>query len=435
MSRWESLKRLGALMVTAFVDMMGFAIIFPLLPFYAEKLGADAFKIGALVSVFFVAQLVTAPLWGKLSDRLGRRPVILSGLLIAAISFVVFELADAVWLLFVSRFVQGAGGGKTGVLQAYVSDMSRQENRAEALGWLSAATSAGVMIGPVIGSATSANELLRPGFIAAGLCLVSLVFTWVWLPESFRRAPDDEPDGAGPEAGPPEAEPPESGFREVNSDTEPPRGGAVWGLVRQILAHPQTGIGPMVWIYATGMMAFMAMNAVMVLYLEHRFGITEKTVGVFFLYVASVSLVMRAFFLGPLVRRFGEVRVLKMGALCVALGMVAIPLARSLVELAAAVVLIPGGTALLFPATTSLVSARAPKGWTGTVLGVHQGFGGVARMTGPLWSGAVYESLGMRMPFFFAAALMAAATVFSLSVKNNGPGDRTEPGVEPAVPA
>ncbi|MDH3744702.1 MAG: MFS transporter [Acidobacteriota bacterium] len=408
MSRWDSFKRLSTLMVTAFVDMMGFAIIFPLLPFYAEKLGADAFKVGALVSVFFLAQLLSAPLWGKLSDRFGRRPVILSGLVVAAVAFVVFELADAVWLLFLSRFIQGAGGGKTGVLQAYVSDMSLKENRAEALGWLSAATSAGVMIGPVIGSATSANELFRPGFIAAGLCLVSLVFTWIWLPESFRPAPTVEPSDAVPEAGP---------------EIGPPQGPVVWGLVAQVMRHPKTGIGPMVWIYASGMMAFMAMNAILVLYLEHRFEITEKTVGFFFFYVASVSLVMRAFLLGPLVRRFGEVRVLKMGALCVTVGLLAIPTARSIGELALAVVLIPAGTALLFPATTSLVSARAPAGSTGTVLGVHQGFGGVARMTGPLWSGAAYQSLGTRAPFWMAAVLMAAATVFSLSVSNDRRGE------------
>ena len=393
MSRGASLKRMWVLMVTAFVDMMGFAIIFPLMPYYAEKLGANPLKVTALVSIFFLAQLMTAPFWGKLSDRLGRRPVIFAGLVITAVAFIVFELADQVWLLFAARFIQGAGGGKTGVLQAYVSDTARPEDRAEALGWLSAATSAGVMIGPVIGSLASGSVLFRPGFIASFLCFVALAFSWRWLPESKGKASD-----AGDPFG------------------QEPRKGLIWGIVRQVLTRPHRGIGALIWIYAFGMMAFMAMNAVLVLYFERRFGITEKQIGWFFLYVATISLVMRAALLGPLVRRFGELAVLRMGTVCMVLGFVSIPLARSIPELALAAMFIPAGTALLFPATTSLVSGRAGREQTGVVLGVHQGFGGVSRMVGPLWSGWMFQSLGIRTPFWAAGALMAAVSLFALGV-------------------
>ena len=412
MSRWEAVKPMWVLMVTAFVDMMGFAIIFPLLPYYAEKLGADAFKVGALISMFFLAQLITAPFWGRLSDRVGRRPVIFAGLVITAVAFVVFELADSVWLLFASRFIQGAGGGKTGVLQAYVSDTAEPQNRAEALGWLSAATSAGVMIGPVIGSMAAGATIVRPGFIASGLCMVALAFSWRWLPES---------KGSSADAGDPFG--------------QHPRKGVICSTMRQILTRPHRGIGSLVWIYALGMMAFMAMNAVLVLYLERRFGITEKNIGWFFLYVASVSLVMRALLLGPLVRRFGETMVLRAGTVCMVLGFASIPAARSIWEIALAALFIPAGTALLFPATTSLVSAKARREETGVVLGVHQGFGGVSRMVGPLWSGAMFQNLGIRTPFWAAAALMSVVSIFALTVHGTEREPEEGPEVEPVVQA
>lgn len=407
MSRADALKRMWVLMVTTFVDMMGFAIIFPLLPYYAEKLGASPLKIGALISIFFVAQLITAPFWGRLSDRIGRRPVIFSGLLITAVAFLVFELADSVWLLFAARFIQGAGGGKTGVLQAYVTDTSRREDRAEALGWLSAATSAGVMIGPVIGSLASQSAIVRPGYIASTLCLVALAFAWRWLPESKGKATD-----AGDPFG------------------QHPAKGAIWSITREILARPHRGIGSLVWIYAFGMMAFMAMNAILVLYFERRFGITEREIGWFFLYVATISLVMRALLLGPLVRRFGEIWVLRAGTVCMVAGFFTIPLARSIWELGLAALFIPAGTALLFPATTSLVSAKAGKEQTGVVLGVHQGFGGVSRMTGPMWAGWMFQSLGIRTPFWAAGALMAAVSLFALTVVRNEPPPESEEGPE-----
>ena len=412
MTRGDSLKRMWVLMVTAFVDMMGFAIIFPLLPYYAEKLGADPLKIGALVSVFFLAQLLTAPFWGKMSDRVGRRPVIFAGLLITAVAFTVFELADSVWLLFTARFIQGAGGGKTGVLQAYVSDNAKPADRAEALGWLSAATSAGVMIGPVIGSMASQSVIFRPGYIASTLCLVALAFAWRWLPESKGKAAD-----AGDPFG------------------QHPKKGAIWRITRQIITRPHRGIGSLVWIYAFGMMAFMAMNAVLVLYFERRFGITEKEIGWFFLWVAAISLVMRAVLLGPLVRRYGEIFVLRAGTVCMVLGFATIPLARSIIELGLAAMFIPAGTALLFPATTSLVSAKAGKDQTGVVLGVHQGFGGVSRMTGPLWSGWMFQALGIRTPFWAAGALMAVVSLFALSVDGTKAHPEEGPEIEPVPQA
>src|ERR1041384_5811080 len=140
--------KLVVLMITAFIDMAGVLMVVPLLPFYAKNMGAGGFVVGALVASFAVAPLVSAPMWGGFSGRRGRRPALLVGLGASAIAYVIFSYANSIFLLFLSRVVQGAGGGTVGVIQAYVTDSVEPKDRARALGWLSAATNAGAAIGP-----------------------------------------------------------------------------------------------------------------------------------------------------------------------------------------------------------------------------------------------------------------------------------------------
>ncbi|HET6702415.1 MAG TPA: MFS transporter, partial [Gemmatimonadaceae bacterium] len=154
---------LAVLMLTAFMDMVGVLMLLPLLPFYAKDLGASGFVMAWLGSSFLIAQLISAPLWGRVSDRYGRKPALIVGLAASAVAYVVFAYADSLWLLFVSRIIQGAGGGTVGVIQAYVSDVVEPKNRAKGLGWLSAATNVGVMIGPLLGSAASTWGRPAPG--------------------------------------------------------------------------------------------------------------------------------------------------------------------------------------------------------------------------------------------------------------------------------
>ncbi len=408
MKAGEFVKRLWVLMLTIAVDMIGFLIVLPLLPFYAEKLGASPTKVGALVSIFAFAQMATAPLWGRLSDRFGRRPMIISGLLISAVSYVVFESAGTVWLLFVSRFVQGCGAGTVGVVQAYVSDSVPRADRAKALGWLSAATSLGVMIGPAIGSLAAAWGVLGPGYVAAGLCVLNMLFAYVWLPES-------------------------AGKSRAGGKAVVPHGATRKAMV-EVLRRPAGPLGALVWIYSMGMMAFMAMNGVLALFLERRYDVDETTIGWFYVYVGGISLVMRTFLLGPAIKRFGEVGSLRLGALAIALGLGAVPLARNFPELALAVLLVPVGTALLFPATTSLVSHRAPAEQTGLFLGVQQSFGGVSRMVGPLWAGAAFQHLGIAVPFFIAAGLMLGVRLFASLVRADDQEGEVAAVVEAVAP-
>jgi multidrug resistance protein len=393
MSRFTTLspelRQLSILIATCAVDMVGFAMVFPLIPYYALRLNASPFVIGVLTASFSVAQLIMAPLWGRFSDRHGRRPALLIGLVAAAIAYMVFGLADSVWLLLVSRVVQGAGGGTTGVAQAYVADTIKPANRAKALGWLSAATSAGVMIGPAIGSLS--HSLLgaeAPGFVAAGLCLVNAAFAWRWLPES--RTP---------------------GVAGTATVRKP-----VWHAAAEVLRHPGRQVSRYIWIYTVGMLAFSCLTAVLALYLDARFGVTEQTIGYFFTYVGALSLIMRSIFLGPIVERVGETRTMRAGTIALVLGLLSYTVAPNLWVLAAIIPLVPIGTALLFPSTTSLMSRASDKAELGATMGVAQMFAGVSRVSAPLIATAAFQQIGPESPFLLAAAIVALVGVMAFRI-------------------
>ncbi len=388
------MKRISVLMATAFVDMIGFAILFPLLPYYALRFNAEPWEIGWLIAAFSIVQLVVAPMWGRFSDRYGRRPAILLGLCTSAVAFVIFGFANSLTLLLVTRLVQGIGGGTTGVLQAYVADAFAPGDRSKAFGWLSAATAAGVMIGPVIGSLSFGLGPEYPGLIAAGLCLLNIVFAWRWLPESPRHE----------ERSAEEEEPVPAVRRSVRA------------AMVEVLTKPRREVPRLIWIYAVGMLGFMSMTAVMPLLLESRFGVSERTIGPFFAYIGFLSILMRAIVLGKAVDRFGETRVMRAGAISLAIGLFAIPLPTFLIGTAIVISFVPIGTALLFPNVSALVSFRTPKAELGQMLGVQQSFGGVARVIAPLWATAAFQ-LGPSLPFFISAGVVAVVTLLAFSVK------------------
>jgi multidrug resistance protein len=384
-------KKISVLIGIGFVDMLGVAMIFPLLPFYALRLHAPAWVIGWMIASFSIAQLLASPVWGRISDRFGRRPALMVGLAASGIAFVVFGFANAIWLLFLSRIIQGAGGGTTGVAQAYIGDAIEPRNRAKALGWLSAATNAGVMIGPALGSLATNLGHEAPGLIAAALCLLNVLFAWRWLPETSPAA--GRPPGAPAVRRP---------IRHV-----------LWEVVR----HPTSHVPRLIWIYAIGMLGFMSMNGVLALYLEQAFRVTEKTIGLFFVYTGALAVVMRALILGRVIDALGERRVMRLGGTMLALGLLFIPFAHTVAWLAAAIAFIPIGTALLFPATTALVTHEAPDHERGQVLGVQQTFGGLARVIAPIWATAAFQTLGPAVPFYVASLVVGVVVLMAFQVE------------------
>jgi len=379
-------KRLIVLIAVATVDMIGGAMVFPLIPFYALKLNASPTTIGMIMASFFVAQLISAPLWGRVSDRYGRRPALLIGLGASTIAFFVFGFANSIWLLFLCRIVQGMGGGTTGVLNAYVSDTVPPEDRARSLGWLSAGTNVGTMLGPVIGSFATASGQHWPGILAAGLCLTNAVFAWKWLPES--KQPHVQVGRRKP----------------------------VWHGVWSVLRHPAGTVQRLTLIYAVGMLAFSCLTSVLALYLSAEFGITEKTIGFVFLYVGIFSVLMRSALIGPIVDRIGEPWAIRTGAATLIVGLIAYPLAPNLWVLALVVPLVPIGTALLFPATTSMMSRHSEKNELGTTMGIAQTFAGISRVTGPVLSTALFQRISHGMPFYFAATFVGLVSLLAFQV-------------------
>jgi MFS family permease len=409
----SSLKQLWVLMAIVFVDMIGFLLVTPLLPFYATSMGARPLVVTMILSAFSLAQLLSAPFWGRFSDRYGRRPALLVGLASSAVAFALFGLANSIFLLFLFRLLQGAGGGTTGVVQAYVSDSVPPDKRAEALGWISAATNAGVMIGPALGSLAAKHfGSSGPGFTAAVLCTLNALAAWRWLPESKREESDvhREPAVLAAPAAPAVKRQP------------------LLKSVFSVLRDPGSPVSLLIWIYAVGMLAFMGMNGVLALYLGKVYGVTKETIGYFYSYIGAIGIVMRAVLLGPTVRRFGEIGVTRMGSLSLVLGLALIPVPamfdltrpERFAALALIVLFVPVGTALLFPATTALVSRRAARLEMGQTMGVQQAFGSTARVVGPICAGWLYE-MDIRAPFWAAAAVMLATSFLTSRLTTSEP--------------
>jgi MFS family permease len=405
--------KLFALMATAFVDMIGLLMVVPLLPFYVQKLGVGGVDVvgihagvglisGVIVSAYTVAQLLSAPVWGRFSDHYGRRPALLIALGASGLAYLIFGFANSLVLLFLSRLVQGAGGGTVGVIQAYVADATAPSERARALGWLSAATNLGVALGPVFGSlalSLGERDLLpgagvlkmgpaAPGIMAAVLCFANVIFAARFLTES--RVPHDS--------------------RTMPARRTPRQ--AAW----RVLSHSSEASSRLILIYAIAIGAFQGTNTILALFLNARFAVTEKTIGYFFMYIGAISVFTRVLWLGRAVDRFGEARLSRFGIVLLASGLLLMPLSQTLPMLAVAVAMIPLGTAFTFPCVTALLSRVIPQGERGLYMGLQQTYGGIARIVAPLFYGWAFDSLGVATPFFFSSAFVLATILLGFGL-------------------
>jgi MFS family permease len=421
-------KKLVVLMITAFVDMVGLLMVLPLLPFYADKLvGPSGLHVGGmsigpgvavamLVSAFTVAQLLSAPMWGRFSDKWGRRPALLVALAASAIAYVIFGFADSLAVLFISRLVQGAGGGTVGVIQAYVADVVAPEERAKSLGWLSAATNAGVALGPVLGSAAVAFGRLplsigdrefrigeaAPGLAAALLCLVNMAFAWKYLVESRERLKTGE-----------------------HAAIRAP--GASRAAVMRVITHSGEAAPRLIWIYAIAIGAFQGTTSILALYLARRFAVTEENIGLLFTYIGVLSVLARAVLLGRMVDHFGEPQLSRIGITLLGIGLATIPFAPNIPVLAISVGLLPLGTAFTFPCVTALLSRVIPNNERGLYMGVQQSFGGASRAVFPFLFGFMFDRAGMGVPFWMSAAFVLSTLALGSGLEGYVQPQKTAP--------
>ena len=377
------MSKLVVLLVVAFVDMVGLVMLLPLLPYYATDFGATASLVGILISAFSLAQLISAPAWGRFSDARGRRPAILAGLWISAAAYVVFGFANSIAMLLLSRIVQGFGGGTIGVVQAYVADASKPEERTRAFGWLSAVTSLGAVVGPAFGSLLADLGGKRaPGLASAMLCLLVSAFAWRYLRESHE-------------------------LRASASHGAPILPGSGRAAIRSVVARPGEPAPRLIWIYTIAIGAFYGTVPTVPLLLSERFaGITERTIGYVVAYLGGMGVVVRSFFLGKIADALGEARLSRLGLVLLAAGLMVTGAAHSYLVLWIALTLMPLGTAFLFPCVTGLLSRVVPGRERGLYMGVQQTFGGVSRVVFPIGAGLLMDHYGRASPFWLSGVLV-----------------------------
>jgi MFS transporter, DHA1 family, tetracycline resistance protein len=378
---------LAILFMAVLVDMLGFGIVIPVLPFYALEMQATPLQITVLIASYSAMQMVATPVWGRFSDRRGRRPLIIAGLFASAVSYLIFGLAESLALLLVSRMAAGAAGGTIAVAHAYVADTTRAEGRAHAMGLIGAASGLGVMIGPAIGGLVSHISYSAPGYVAAALCAVNAVAAIFLLPESRPRATSS----AGAH-------------------------GASASLGAWLRAMTSFPLSLLLAVYFLGITSFTAMTALLALYFERVFDIGAQEMGILFAIAGGVTVVVRGVVLGRLVRRYGEIAVARIGIVSLGLAFIAVPFVPSFAWAMATVPLYALGAGTLFPALATLTSFASDADSQGSILGGSQFVGGLGRVLGPLWAGFLFQTVAIRSPFHVAAILSLGALLLALRI-------------------
>jgi multidrug resistance protein len=381
-ARLAARSPLVIIFLTVFIDLLGFGIIIPLLPFYAQSYGANAFVIGLLGTVFSLMQFVVAPLMGRLSDRIGRRPVIVYGLLASSIAYIALALADSLALIFVARIVGGIAGGNIPTAQAYIADITTPENRAKGMGLVGAAFGLGFVFGPAIGGVLTRFGAAAPMWCAAALCLLNFVAALFLLPESRH-----------------------------GSSTTPALGRL--DLLQRAQRHP--GLVRLLLVYFLVSAAFSGFEATFALFTERRFGFTAETIGYVFAFIGLILATVNGVLVGRVVPRLGERRMVPLALGAIAAGLLLIPIAPSVLALFAVCGTIALGMGFNNPALTSMVSRLSDPAEQGGMLGLAQSLAALGRIAGPAWGGFLFDRLGMTVPYVSAGSIMVLALLLAIS--------------------
>ena len=391
------------LFLIVLIDLIGFGIIIPLLPFYAEYFHATPDVVTLVMATYSLAQLFAAPLWGLLSDRIGRRPVLLVSLGGATVSYIGLGFADELWILFAARAFGGAMAGNIAAAFAYVADVTTPENRAKGMGLIGAAFGLGFVAGPAIGGVLAGPDAANadfqsPAFAAAGLSFAAFAMAIFMLKESL--APE---------------------LRRRMAATPRAR---YWPFVMKTLRRPQLGLLIGVSFLAT--VVFAGMESTFAMWSERQFDWGPQQNGYLFAFIGILIAGVQGGLIGPLVRRFGEARLILQGTVALALGLVAIPLSDSLPLLMVAMVFVAYGFSVTTPSLNSLISQGVGATEQGGVLGVARAVTTLARVVGPVCAGALFAGLGKEWPFFVGAAVMAGMLFLGLRIlKANLAVDKT----------
>jgi MFS transporter, DHA1 family, tetracycline resistance protein len=372
------------------VDLVGFGLVIPLLPYYAVRFGASPPEVTSLMAVYSLMAMFSSPLWGRLSDRVGRRPVLMASLVGSAAAYVWFGFAQALWMLFAARAIAGAGAGNIAAAQAYIADVTTPENRAKGMGLIGAAFGLGFIIGPALGGwlagADPAHaDLSTPAWVAAGLSATALVGVLLLLKESL----PPERRGAGDRSG-------------------------RLAAIAEALRRPV--LSRLILTFFLVILAFSGMESTFALWAMRQFQWGPRQVAYVFAYVGLLSALLQGGLIGRLAARFGEDRLLVAGLVVIGGGLLVLPFPHELALLTVALTALALGMGLVQPSLNSLISRRAGSGEQGRVLGVSQSVASLARVLGPAIAGVLFAGLGRDSPFLWGAILIAGALALALTL-------------------
>lgn len=366
--------------MTVFIDITGFGIIIPLLPFYAETFQAGSTALGVLVASFSLMQFVFAPILGRVSDNVGRRPALLLSILISMASFILFALANSFLILLLSRIVSGMAT-ETAIAHAYIADTTSKRERATGMGRVGAAFGAGFVIGPAIGGFLSVYGFRAPGFAAATLTLLNFLFVFLFLPESISH---------------------------TRSSTQMASNSKSGNLRRLVDTLTRPLIGAVLIIYFIITLAFSAIPVIAPLLGIYFFAFDSVEMSYVFMYIGLIQIVLQGFVIGRLAKKFGEEKLIAFGPLLMTLGMFLMPLTPNIAIFMGSITMIALSIGTLNTMIPSFISKRAPANEQGGMLGIAQSVSSIARVPGPVIGGFVFE-FGLVAPFFLSAAVLIVA--------------------------
>lgn len=385
------------LFLIVFIDLVGFGIVIPLLPFYGEHFQADPFTVSLMMAIYSLGQFVAAPFWGRLSDTIGRRPVLIWSLFGAVLSYIWLGFANTIWMLFAARLVGGLMAGNISTAFAYIADITTPENRAKGMGLVGAAFGLGFIVGPAIGGILAGPDPLNadfqtPAFAAAALSFVAFVLTVLKLKESL----------------------PDEVRKQAKSGPRPNR----WKQISEASQRP--GIGLLLTISFLATFVFAGMETTFAMWSRRQLGWGPEQNGYLFAFIGIIAAALQGGAVGRLTKRFGEGNLIVQGALALAIGMALIPFSTSLPILLVAMTIVAYGFSVINPALNSLISLKTPAGEQGMMMGVSRSATTMARVLGPAWAGVFFAQLGKEWPYYAGAVLMVLVAYLGLkSLKEN----------------
>lgn len=386
-AKYKMHMALGLMFLTVFIDLIGFGIIIPLLPLYAKQFGANGFVVGLLMMSYSLMQFFFAPMWGRLSDRIGRRPVLLISLTVSAIGYSIWGFADSLWILFLSRIVAGFGNANLAVAQAYVADVTPEEYRSQGMGMIGAAFGLGFTLGPAI-AGISSHFGVHPntlGFFAAFFSLVDLAFTAKFLPE------------------------PEN--RKENAHNPFANGGEFF---LRTVSNRQLQLSLFIIFIST--FAFANMETTLVLLTSKFYGFTIAENSYLFAGLGIVMVFVQGFLIRKIGKKFADAPLISVGSGLIAIGLILTPITHNLVVLCVGLIILATGSGINNPANNSLLSKLSPKTETGGVMGIGQSMSTLGRILGPVVGGYMFDTMGAGSPYWLGAICMLLACALSFKL-------------------